>query len=55
MIFVCSKTFVVLRRWIQFKMAIVNRFSAFQNYQNSNVIAERPKPQNENSEPIKSE
>ena len=36
-------------------MELVNRVSAFQNYQNfSDVIAERPKPASENSEPIKS-
>ena len=38
------------------KMEIVNRVSAFQNYQNlSDVIGERPKPASENSKPIKSE
>ena len=37
-------------------MEIVNRVSAFQNYQIfSNVIAERQKPASENSELIKSE
>ena len=37
-------------------MEVVNRVSASQNYQNiSNVIAERPKPASENSEPMKSE
>ena len=35
-------------------MEIVNHVSAFENYQNfSNVIAERPKPGSEKSEPIK--
>ena len=35
-------------------MEIVNRVSAFWNYQNfSNVIAEKPKPASENCEPIK--
>ena len=37
-------------------MEIVNHVSAFENYQNfSNVIAERPKPGSEKSEPIKNE
>ena len=41
---------------ILYKMEIVNRVSAFQNYQNfSDIIPEKPKPASENSEPIKSE
>ena len=35
-------------------MEMVNRVSAFRNYQNfSDVITERPKPVSENGEPIK--
>ena len=37
-------------------MEIVNRASAFQNYQNfSDVIAKRTKPASENSKPIENE
>ena len=37
-------------------MEIVNRVSAFLNYQNfSDVTAEKPKPASENGEPLKSE
>ena len=42
------------RQILVYKMEIVNRVSAFQNYQKlSDVIADRPKPASENSERLK--